>query len=770
MEKPNITKFSPIAPINVQYYEKYIPTAFDNALTMLEKINMLIEYMNRIGELTQGVVEQWNLVMEWVMGDGLKEGIIERLDEWLADGTLAQIINETIFEDLNNRITAVETLVDELTTLMDNKQDIDKLPFVNMKNNADLVTDGSVDMTLVIQAALDALQDGDTLYIPKGTYVVSKNTALSGFPMGDQPCLVLRGKNNVKIIGQGAVFKVNTHAQGIMEIQASRNVTVEGITFQGLGLFPPIDSVAGYGEKGTSAGGYDTSGFWGYHKNNRNDTSARVNPSTSQPYGTFNGGYIGNIGIGLLIHNNCHYIKIKSCEAFGFNYSGFQVGHLGDRVPSELGYGINKHIRFEDCYSHDNYSQNYYSMDSEYLVYERCVSEKAGHPQASINHTYVDPGYGFGLGGANLAVSKHTSILNCYSLGDKRKGIDAHKGEGIIIKGCVIRDSLVGGIFYNSTTAQQKSFDFDISHNKIYNVGSAKNPGAPIQYGGVRGSEYSEDNIKALGRINYNTIENSFGWLGLIEVGVYSNVEVIGNQIKGLMLPANRANVTAKPCGLYIGYSLVEEMCYFGVIKDNIIDGGGFIDLVGGITVRNLEEGVVSGNVFKTKSAEAQFGIRVWDTKLVNVHGNVVWLSSTGIPYESTRNESIFFNNDSRGGNPSLGETPVSGRTIHMRIDATGGAKTISYLSGEQYVASVVNHTRGVQINLKNTQRGIVPEMRAQFAKETGMNSLSRFGGFMYNYATVADYCVLALYDARGGVAIPYDTWDNGALHIFITI
>lgn len=757
MPKPVITQIGHLEPQTVQSYERYLPTAFDESLSILEKINKVIQYMNKLGQLTKDVVDQWNAVMEWILNEGLEEAVTKRLQEWLADGTLEDIINEALFGNILAKL--------------DLKQDIDKLPFINLLNDKDLVKDGTKDMTAKLQGYFDALADGGTIIIPKGTYLVSKNTSLTGFPNDDQPCLVIRNKSNIKVIGQDATFRVNTHAQGILEIQLSENVIVEGIAFKGLGLFPAIDTNTGYGEKGTSAGGYDTSGFWGYRKNNCFDTSERINPSTSKAYGTFNGGFIGNVGIGLLIHNNCKRVSVRNCEAYGFNYSGFQVGHLGDRVPTVLGYGINEDITFEECYTHNNYSQGFYSMDSKYLKYDNNIVEDNGHPNASVNHTYVDPGYGISMWGGNLANSEHTTIVNNKCRGNKRRGIDSHKGTGVIIQNNIISDSMIAGIMIKNNDPQQRAYDFDISNNKLYNIGSGMNPGSAISFVGLKGANYSEDNVKALGRINYNTIENCFAWLGLIEVGAFNNIEVIGNQIKDIMLPGNRAsNPSNKPCGIYVGYSLQSEKCYFGIIKDNIIDGGGFTDLIGGLTIRNMQEGIVSGNVFKTASSQCQFGLRVWDCQLVNVIGNAMWLSSSGVPYESLRNESTFINNDSRGGAPSLGETPLAGRTLHLRIDVASGSPTVTVYSGAEYFDGVEDDVRGVRIKLKNTQRGIVPQMRAQYGSATGMNSISEISTYLFNHTTLYDFCTLAVYTERGGTAIPYSTWNVGALNIYITV
>lgn len=111
MVKPLITSFSTIAPLIVHKYERYLPTAFDESLTLLEKVNKVIQYCNNIGIIVDGIVEQWNEVMEWVMADGLTAAVNVRLDEMVLDGTFDTIINQNIFGELNtktNRISITE--------------------------------------------------------------------------------------------------------------------------------------------------------------------------------------------------------------------------------------------------------------------------------------------------------------------------------------------------------------------------------------------------------------------------------------------------------------------------------------------------------------------------------------------------------------------------------------------------------------------------------------------------------------------------------------
>lgn len=133
MNKPKLTQFQRFAKIALHKYERYLPTAFDESLTLLEKMNKLIEYLNLMGIQLNDVVEQWNEVMEWIVSDGITDTVLDRLDEMVDDGTLATIINEHIFNELNDKVdqkadaSYVDSEVNRLNTLISQKADLDEM-------------------------------------------------------------------------------------------------------------------------------------------------------------------------------------------------------------------------------------------------------------------------------------------------------------------------------------------------------------------------------------------------------------------------------------------------------------------------------------------------------------------------------------------------------------------------------------------------------------------------------------------------------------------
>lgn len=123
MVRPILTSFNQIAELTIQKYERYLPTAFDESLTLVEKMNVIIEYLNKIGKLSNDVVALWNSVMEWLMNEGLQESVDDKLDRMVEDGTLASLINEVLFDQLNKKIDQIGVYVDHFGAVGDGISD-----------------------------------------------------------------------------------------------------------------------------------------------------------------------------------------------------------------------------------------------------------------------------------------------------------------------------------------------------------------------------------------------------------------------------------------------------------------------------------------------------------------------------------------------------------------------------------------------------------------------------------------------------------------------
>ncbi|AZU99787.1 pre-neck appendage protein [Bacillus phage DK2] len=104
-------------------YRRYLPSAFDESMNIYEQIITCIEYVNNLGISFNELVDwldkvvlqqneklkeqdqkidklrdEWHIFEDYIVNILLKEKVVEILKEWLADGTLAEIINKDVFD------------------------------------------------------------------------------------------------------------------------------------------------------------------------------------------------------------------------------------------------------------------------------------------------------------------------------------------------------------------------------------------------------------------------------------------------------------------------------------------------------------------------------------------------------------------------------------------------------------------------------------------------------------------------------------------------
>jgi hypothetical protein len=173
MDKPTLSNQN-VFGLFVQHYESYLPFVFDDNLTLLEKVNKIIIYLNQIGKLSNNVLDQWNQVMEWVMADGLNGSVDEKLNAMVADGTLDTIINHNIFNDLSTKVDANTTAIADQSSkltqdeakLSSQQTDIDSLKTLTSSHTTSinsLTTQQSTqDQSIADVKATQHIQKGNT--------------------------------------------------------------------------------------------------------------------------------------------------------------------------------------------------------------------------------------------------------------------------------------------------------------------------------------------------------------------------------------------------------------------------------------------------------------------------------------------------------------------------------------------------------------------------------------------------------------------------------
>ena len=148
MPKPELLPLSLIQDMRIHQYENYLPNAFDESLTILEKVNKMIQRLNELGKLTNDMINKWNEVIEWILNDGLNDLVLGVLEDWYKDGRFVDLVMQILAEL--------------------------KEQGVSITSYGAVANNGS-DSSKAIQ---DAVNSGLPVFIPNGVFTLSKGIAL----------------------------------------------------------------------------------------------------------------------------------------------------------------------------------------------------------------------------------------------------------------------------------------------------------------------------------------------------------------------------------------------------------------------------------------------------------------------------------------------------------------------------------------------------------------------------------------------------------------
>ena len=174
-----------------------------------EKLNEVIKEMLRFEtDITNNLVAIITR-LENLLTEELASGIVDQLTKWLNDGTLANIINNTLFQEINDRLSSCEKdikiLQKSLATF----------------NIADFNHVDGDNITETIKLIMSIAKEGDIIFIPEGEYIINEpiellaNMTLKGKSYRKS---ILKGVNSgcLSINGE-SILKPHTkgHKQGI---------------------------------------------------------------------------------------------------------------------------------------------------------------------------------------------------------------------------------------------------------------------------------------------------------------------------------------------------------------------------------------------------------------------------------------------------------------------------------------------------------------------------------------------------------------------------
>lgn len=325
--------------------------------------------------------------------------------------------------------------------------------------------DGSFEQSK-LQSLINMMPDDAILDLCGLKVFLSKGDAIDEYPDGDQPCVVALRKRNITI--RNGELHVTVHGLGAIDFYECEGFLLEPsvkISGPGLDKIPPIDGTTGRAEKGaptpSPCGYYNPTLYTSTVKrNNSLDTSGfntggyggafpQWGGGTAPTWGVWNGGFIGNYGMGIGIIGGRGVIQ---CESTGFNGSGVWMHRVDD-------------VLIYKAKLHSNYSAGYECTSSagggRVRVFDSDIDNN-GHPNASPLHDFVDPGYG---GCTNNGPNPHALVhatFNRYK-GNKRKSIDAHSYRKFV----ALFNDIEGGCFgvYAAANAGSKAEFADIRFN-----------------------------------------------------------------------------------------------------------------------------------------------------------------------------------------------------------------------------------------------------------------------------------------------------------------
>lgn len=145
-------------------------------------INGCIEICNKTIDLT-----------EWLVNEGLSIEVAKKLDSWLQDGTIQEILNEKIFKELNDKVNTNKDSIDTLNTEFTNYKTTTDNKIELIKQNLDSVYVFSDDYPSLQQAHDEVVKRGG------GTLIINKDYTLDSSFIWDCSKVSIMG-NNKKLI------------------------------------------------------------------------------------------------------------------------------------------------------------------------------------------------------------------------------------------------------------------------------------------------------------------------------------------------------------------------------------------------------------------------------------------------------------------------------------------------------------------------------------------------------------------------------------------
>lgn len=89
------------------WVQKVLPAVYDDSLSYFEMLGKIIKYLNDLGVSVNELIELQENIMDDIKNNIVRSEVVKKLDQMVLDGTLDDIINVEIFNDLNQSINMI---------------------------------------------------------------------------------------------------------------------------------------------------------------------------------------------------------------------------------------------------------------------------------------------------------------------------------------------------------------------------------------------------------------------------------------------------------------------------------------------------------------------------------------------------------------------------------------------------------------------------------------------------------------------------------------
>ena len=205
----------------------FINSVYDfNDFTLNELICKLAQKMDEV--ITQSN-ESFNY-LEWLKSQGLSDEVIKIMLEWKENGTLETLINQNIFNGLNNAINVINTQLDtkaninEVNEQLETKVNKNEI-YLNDYNNTDIVN---------IKSALElANSNGKNIIFDTRTYIVDEDIILNGVNCDFRNGVINLNGNSLILENDSSLINCNVINGGVILRNGKNriaNITIKNFT------------------------------------------------------------------------------------------------------------------------------------------------------------------------------------------------------------------------------------------------------------------------------------------------------------------------------------------------------------------------------------------------------------------------------------------------------------------------------------------------------------------------------------------------------------